>query len=218
MSQTSLTWNSIIYSALRKVGAYDQNAAPSSTQITNALAALTVLVYDLQNEFDFPWVTVDDSETFGTVPTNAFGVDSDTIAIVSAFMRDSSNVDHPIRVISYEEYVEDYTVKDAESEFPTVLAFDYQLSGNCYVYPSVNTDDNTLYYRRVREVDVTGTTPETPKCWDRALIYLLAADLADEYGKDLDERVMLLNKAEKLKLKASLASSTRDTWTVLPDE
>jgi hypothetical protein len=217
MSATILTFNNIIYSALRKIGAYDQNATPAAFKITNALAALTALVYDLQNESDFPWVTVDETETFSGTATNSFGVDTDTIAIVYAFMRDTSDIDHPLQVISYEEYLE-YTVKDAEAEFPNVIAYDPLLSGNCYLYPAVNTDDNTLYYRRVREVDFSGTTPETPKRWDRALIYLLAADLADEYGKSMEERMYLHGKAEALKLKATLGNSTRETMTVLPYE
>jgi hypothetical protein len=207
----SPTRDTIINRALRICGAYDQYGTPGTTQVTNAALAFNDLIMSLQSEEEFPWLIADETETWTSVPSGSFGLPSDTISIVSAFFRDSDDIDHPLNVISYGEYLQ-YTAKEEESDFPVVIAMDNSISPNAYIWPQLSDDDNVLHYQRVKEVsDFTSasSTPDFRNRWIRALTYLLADDLADEYKPPVDQRAIIARKAETLKLRAQLGNANK---------
>ena len=128
-----------------------------------------------------------------------FAVEADTIGIEQAFLRNNYYADTPIQIISRPRFME-ITDKSAEGQ-PSYLFYDGRLSPQIFLWPIPNDTTDVLHVLRVRmleDFDAAANNADFPVRWLRALVYGLAADLADDYKRPIDEFDRLFAKAEKL--------------------
>lgn len=136
-----------------------------------------------------------------------FEVAADTIGIEQAMMRDASGYDHPVDIITRNDYLL-IGDKATTAELPTKLCFDDKLTPRVFLWPQPSSTAYVLHYLRVRaleDFDAATDNPDLMAKWIRALIYRLADDLADEYGIILQERGYLSSKGGALVKKAKNA-------------
>ena len=128
-----------------------------------------------------------------------FAVADDTIGIEQAFLRSSNYSDNPLEIVSPKRY---YEISDKSSDGePSCVMFDKRLTPQIFLWPIPNDTTDVLHVLRVRmleDFDASGNTADFPVRWLRALVYGLAADLADDYKRPIDEFDRLFAKADKL--------------------
>lgn len=138
--------------------------------------------------------------------TGDFEVASDTLNVEKAFIRNSDGTDTWIEIIPYEEYLE----LSSKSTFgrPNQMALDRQLTPKVYIWPQLYpVSSYVLHYLRIRRLedyDSGSNTSDFPVRWTKALIYGLAADLAEEYNRPLPRQQALTAKAEAEKMRAKM--------------
>lgn len=207
----STTKQLVIESALRKVGALAHGETPTAEQVANAGYVLNEIVKELQSEHIFLWSLVQDTQALSaTVASYSFSA-KDYIWIDRAFIREN-NQDEELRIISYREYFSDVTNKTDPGK-PHTLAFDNARAPTIYLYPVPSTT-YTLYYLGVKllaDFDAAGDVPDVHSRWFNTLAYLLAANLADDFGLPISERQWLEQKAEKFKATAKKGDKDHTT-------
>jgi hypothetical protein len=165
------------------------------------------------------WTTI--SGTPGTTTTIASGIASAASSgavvfayttkinrpqrIQSAYRRDISNADIPVRMISREEYAD---LSNKLSSGKVIQAYyDPQLTnGVLHVWPApdIATDVVRFWYERILEdFDAVTDTPDFPIEWAEALVASLSHRIAPSYGVSLQERQLLLQDAQ-MKLDVAL--------------
>ena len=140
------------------------------------------------------WATATSYSSIGD-----FAVDADTIGIEQAFLRSNYYDDTPLEIISRETY-QSLSDKSTTGD-PSHLFFDNRLTPQIFLWPIPTDTTDVLHVQRVRmleDFDASGNTADFPVRWLRALIYGLAADLADDYKRPIDEFDRLFAKADKL--------------------
>jgi len=144
-----------------------------------------------------------------TTTTN-FILDSDVIDIEKMFVRDKGN-DYQLTKIDYREYFALDSKNSLTTTYPTNYAFKRKLDqSEVHLFPlPVNVTSTmrihylaTVYYN---QTSTNGDYLNFPAEWVKALTYLLATELADEYHLPIQERIHLENKAEKYKRTATKA-------------
>ena len=148
-------------------------------------------------------ITIDDATDDDAASGNKVYVYTTTSGrptkIISAFRRDVNNIDNEITMIGEREYRRQ---SNKGSAGPPVEAW-YQPTldtGTLYVWPvdgGSNWDKILLSAQFYPDdFDAAGDNPEFPIEWGNTLIWLLAADIAPEYGLTLAEIAYLEAKSE----------------------
>ena len=162
-------------------------------------AGESLLIYE-QTEESFSLTVDKTSYTIGT------GGDFDTTRpeeiLGGAFIRDSSNYDHPVAVISIGQY---RAINDkAMSGRPFQLAYNPTYSlGTIYVFYAPN-DTEALHLRMLKKFNTfagLATELSLPPGYNNALIFNLAVNLAPDYGKKVSNILAHLASRSKAKLK-----------------
>lgn len=128
-----------------------------------------------------------------------FAVEGDTIGIEQAFLRSNNYSDTPLVIVPYHRFSE-ISDKSAEGQ-PSHLVFDNRLTPQIFLWPIPNDATDVLHVLRVRmleDFDAAGNNADFPVRWLRALVFGLAADLADDYKRPIDEHDRLFAKADRL--------------------
>lgn len=205
--------NKIIYSALRKVGAISVGDVADGETLNNAVEALNEIVKSWQNEHLFLWQVLPQTKAL-TSPVASYAMETNPAiyAIDSAYIRlgtGQAQTDIPVEVITFKQY--NAIVNKQSRGQPYYIAVDNQNVGGFegvgpwfYVYP---TPDKayTLFYTGIvalKDFELAGGNGDITAPFQRALIYALANDLADDYGVPSSECAKLESKAERLFLKA----------------
>lgn len=215
------TKHKIIISALRKVGAIPKDETiESGDEYEQAADVLDTIILDLQNDNPQLWNAEQVVKSFviGDLPVAYIQLTSDTINIDHVYLRDSDNNDTPLALITEQTYMA-IPNKTEEGE-PNRAWFDMKLTPKLYIYPRLDDATYSIVYLRETSIDSlpsNNSVPAIPKRWQRALIYMVADDLADEYALPLQERNRISAKASVLvnKAKGSLANKTRGEQTIL---
>ena len=124
---------------------------------------------------------------------------------INCFRRDDSDIDTTVDILAYEDYV---TLSQKENEgAPDLVSWKPNLvSGILYVWPTGGDEStNKLVLtvdRTIEDFDATSDNPDFPIEWGNVLVWLLAADLASDYGLDLKDRMYLRAEAERKKERA----------------
>lgn len=119
--------------------------------------------------------------------------------ILSAYRRDTSNIDTQIDIIGEQEY---FLQSNKSSDGPPVQVWYQPLlsTGTLYVWPvdgGKSVDKVVLSGQfHADDFDTTADNPEFPIEWGNALIWGLAAELAPEYGLPEREQAKLFQIAE----------------------
>lgn len=195
----NLTRNEIINGALRVLGVLAPGQTPTGEMLVNASEALNTIVKHWQTKSVFLW-TVKTASFTQTANTASKLLGNEVWAVERVWYVDTGGDDIPIRLISYEEY-NNIPDKAEASNYITVAAMDNNKSTPTMYFwqkPNANTVIKYTYVERLKDMDTAAGNFEGPQHWVRALKYALAADLADDYRKTLQERSFLEGKAAVL--------------------
>lgn len=177
----------LIKSSLRKLGVLAEAQTPSSEASANAREALNLLLEDWQND---GIVSLLEQQNFSVSSgTLSYSIGSGEtwngnkpLKVLHAFLRDSNGYDHPLTVVTHEEYM-DICDKDLEGR-PTVLYYlPSNTTGTVYLYPEPNTAYTIYILDQAPFTQYTAldTTISLPNGYKSALIYNLAIEIAPEY-------------------------------------
>lgn len=192
----SLTRNQIIETAFSKVGVIAPGDPLPGEQLVQGARALDLVVKELQNEHIFLW-----TEVFSTLTLSAstayveMPTDPPIIGIREGFIRVSATDDDtPIEQYSWTKYNE-IADKDSTGD-PVCFAVDWA-NGRVYVWPVQTATRylNIIGITRAQDWSDGSSSGEFPARWQKALVYLLAADLSDDYKLPLAERQSLAQTA-----------------------
>lgn len=204
------TRNEIISRAYRILGTVAQGQLPSADQLVAGIQALNEMVKSWQNRHIFLWTLKHFSQTLTADDADYEISDANgIISIQQAYLRDSDNNDKQLQIIGWNIY-QDLPNK-LDSGEPSHVSLDYQSSPTLYVWRVPNATVATAYtieylgIQRLKDWDSAAGTGDFPAKWERALVYGLAADLADDDGLPLREREYLQNKANSEFLMAKAA-------------
>ena len=189
--------NSIIKSALRKLGVLAAGATPSTEDYTNGAEALNSLIQTLSTEGMPLWKRTVVSIT----PVN--GTASYTVSnvwkIAQVVLSDStSGTQIELLNKSYYDYKR---LPDTTTGVPTNYVYTPGIeNGTLIVWPTpdssvaTNKTIDVVYQKEFFSFNTSTDTPDFPAYWTDALIYGLAVRLAPEYGIPLQDRQMLMNE------------------------
>ena len=194
--------NSIIKSALRKLGVLAQGQTPSTEDYTNGAEALNSLLQTLATEGMPLW------KRTTTAITPVDGTASYTVSnvwrIVQVVMEDNnSGTQIELLPKSYYDYKR---LPDETSGQPVNYVFTPGIeNGTLIVWPTpdssvaANKTFSVVYQKEFFSFNTSTDTPDFPAYWTDALIYGLAVRLAPEYGIPLQDRQMLMREYETYK-------------------
>ena len=217
-------FNTIVYSALRKVGGYSSSDQPRAEQVADAVSELNDMLKEWQSEGltwlrQFIYVTLVAAQaSYDIGPTSTDGVHADDGEVTDYLQRpvrvhdatrlDTNGNEVPINSMSRS----DYLAKTNKSSAGTVVDYYYdpqRNNGKLFVWPTPATgvtDKIVLDVDRTIEdagTDGTTMTLDIPPDWINAVKWGLAARICPEYGISLSERDRLGKEAEFLKDKAT---------------
>jgi hypothetical protein len=216
-------FNTIVYAALRKVGAFNSSGTPRAEQVSDATAELNDMLKEWQGDElswlrKFIYVTLVAAQaSYDIGPTSTDLVHSDVAAatdylqrplkIHGATRRDSSGNEVPISPCSRG----DYLAKTSKASTGTVVDYYYDPqrdNGKLFVWPTPATGVTDMIVLDVdRIIEDAGTdgstmTLDIPPDWINAVKYGLAFRISDEYGLPASEQATLAKKATAFKEKA----------------
>lgn len=187
----------IIYPALRLIGAMASGETPSAADAQDALTALNSMLDQWSSERLNIWaltkgvshtlVAGTASYTIGTAGTIATGR---PFAVASAFVRDSGDNDSPLDSMSRDEY-NNLALKSISGQPDKFYYHPAYPNGTIYLYPAPDAAD-TLYmdlWQAFTQFSSLDSSVVLPPGYVSALKFNLAADLAPEYGRSVDQVV-----------------------------
>lgn len=185
----NVTRTEIIERAYRIVGKLSMGETLSAEMSVQAMIALNSMIKSWQSRHVFLWTVREFTQTLtaGVTSYPLAGSDPSVYALDRAYLR-SDNVDHPISVASWRQYV-DLSDKTSTGD-PSLVALDTQISPTLYVWP-VPTETRLLYYTgvvKLKDFDTAGGSPDFPVRYVEAITFGLAHKLACEYGLPIAER------------------------------
>ena len=203
------TANDIISAAFRRIG-----VSPTTTQTANALISLNNMISLWGADFMVPSVTLESSTL--TTATAEYTVgpskDIDTTRpskLVGCYLRDSDGYDHPVEVLSREDYNKVYD-KDV-SGLPEGVYFEPTETYITLYFDRVPDEAYTAYltfWKNFTEFTATSATFSQPNEYKKPMIENLAVNLDEVFDRDVPQTLWLQAEDSYMKLK-KLNSTTR---------
>lgn len=190
----SVTASDIINASLRTLGVLGASDTANSNDQTNCLQALNIIVKDWGKDAQYLWKQVDipvpmvvanASYQIGPTATGTGAVVTNRpLRILDAFIRDSSNNDQTLQIVSKQEY---NMLGDKTSQgVPNQIYYDAQLTnGVLYVYNVPSDATHTIHLISQIAISDLATVNDTFDITQeayRAIKWVLADELALEYG------------------------------------
>lgn len=196
--------------ALRIVGAAASGETPSADEMSEASDALNRLLKSWQSEGLFQWQrTTVSFQAVASQTSYKIGPSGDVdttrpLNVQYAYRRNNSNVDTELLRISVQEYWQ--LPNKSTTGTPTQYAFDPQLGNSVfYVWPAESAANTTNFYLQCDmpfdDMDAAANNFDFPVEAQNAIDWGLAAELAPEYGQDLNFISYVTQKAEMEKQK-----------------
>lgn len=208
----------IIKRALRIIGAIGQGETPSSDATTEAAQALNEMIKEWNADGMQLWKYITSTAiTLTATGSYSMGIGSTVnqtapLKITQAWLRDTSNVDTPLLLITKQEY--DMIGSKAATGTPSQLYYQppgavaTEQIGVIKIWPVPNTSAISTYtmfvtgMTSIMDFDATGDTADFPSFYYNALVWGLADQLSYEYGVPYAQQAMITKKAEVHKEKA----------------
>jgi hypothetical protein len=208
----SVSRDTIITTALRKLQVIELGVTPDADTITNAAQSLNIMIKAWQSngiklwtidEYTLPLVTNQNAYTISPAGPDLVG--NKPLKVIQAWLRNTQvtpNIDTPLQILSKQEY----NILGSKQSTGTANSIFYDVratTGILYVYlmPDANTAAHyQLHFVAQRPMTdiATGTDiPDFPTEWQQALIWGLADELAIEYGCHINQRQEIAVKADK---------------------
>lgn len=204
------TARDIVTKAMQKIGAVTKSESPSSDEINDGVSALNMLLDSLANDGLMVYARAKESFSVSANDgqyTIGSGGDFNTtrpISIISAFLT-SNLVDYPLSMVSDEIYasLSDKTV----GGIPYLLNYGNENPlGTIKLYPvPTSAYTLTIYSEKPYNVLTADTTLAFPPGWERMAIYNLAAEIAPEYGQQVDQAIYDIARKSMAAVKRSVA-------------
>ncbi len=208
----SISRDTIISAALRKLQVLELGVTPDSNTITNAAQALNIMIKAWQTQGIKLWTVVEDTltlvagQTSYVIGPSGPGLVADKpLKVIQAWARNTTvtpQLDIPLLPLSKQEY------NTLSSKFTQgmINSFFYDpstTSGTMYFFltPDANTASTYQIHfvaqRPLLDVSLSTDIPDFPNEWMQALVWGLADELAVEYGCHINLRQEVAMKAEK---------------------
>lgn len=208
-STFSLNRDQIIAAALRKIGAYDQQATPEAWQITQAAEALNLVVKSLQAHNIFLWTveTVFETEAAGTsilIPKTDY---SDTLDIERIYYKTGAT-DITIQLVDKFDFA-DITNKEITGK-PLKAWVERKLGQIAIHLWPVLSETLDIYYirvKRLKDFAAAGNDADFPVHWLEYLINQTAYRLCGEYNIPVNVRQLIKADAQEAFLLARKSNS-----------
>lgn len=232
------SWNvnrdQVIRGALRKVGASAPGLPLTTDDYTDCGEALNNLVMSLQVEGMPLWAMKE--YTFNlTQGVNSYNIGLGQtlntpapLKIVQAYTRDlNSLTDIPMNIYTHYDFnlLANKTPQTPQG-YPIHLWYEpnnQNQMGTMHIWPSPDAYSQTsrtitIVYQAPFEVfDASTDTPDFPQYWIQALIWLLAAQVAPEYGVPISDRSQLVQMAMIEKERALSFGTEEGSLFLQPD-
>ncbi len=212
--------NTIIKSALRKLGVLAQGQTPSTEDYTNGTEALNSLIQTLSTEGMPLWKRTTTSIT-PVDGTSSYTV-SNVWKVVQVLLEDttgSTQID-----LEQKSYYDYKRLPDGTSGDPVCYTYTPGLeNGQLTVWPTPNSSTATnktiavVYQKEFFSFNASTDTPDFPAYWTDALIYGLAVRLAPEYGIPLQDRQALMKEFQMYKEAAEGYGDEDGSFFIQPD-
>lgn len=199
----------LVTSALKKARVLGIDQTPTAVQMQDGLESLNWLLdslwierlavpYELNENFS--WVSGQASRTIGV---GGNFVTTRPVKIVSAFVRDSSGYDHPVRVAkSRDEY--DAVCSKSQTGRPDLIYYEPGVvTGTIYAYP-VPDQTYTIYLNSHKRIESFAAHTEAADLlpgYERMIVHNLAVELSANYGKEILPSVQAIAISSKRALK-----------------
>ena len=221
MSSTySISRDTIIALALRKLGVLELGDTPDSASLANASMSLNLLIKQMSTEGLKLWKNselvipmVAGQTTYilgGSTSALMYDTQAPTTAItdrplkaIQGFYRNiqvTPNIDIPVMLLSKNEYLtlgSKFSTGTANSLFYDVKA----LNGILYVYPTPDLNSQTnlqihlVCQMPLNDILLSTDIPDFPNEWMNCLVWNLADQLAIEYGVPMNYRQEIMQRA-----------------------
>jgi len=191
--------------SLRKIGALSSGETIETTRQAEALSALQVMLRSWGALGINVYATIKDTFTLAAGTASYSWGSGGTFnsvrpsLIVGAYVLDSSNVSHPVEIITEGQYR--LIISKTTSGRPYALFYHplYPL-GYVYTYPVADAAESLCIdsYKPFVETGSFGLTTDTlvfPEYYEEPIVYNLAIRLAPEYGKSVSAEVAAIAKS-----------------------
>ena len=188
-----LTRNEIIESAFSKIGELSIGQNLTSGQLENGVRNLNALVQDWQNDKIFLW-DIYDIELATAEDTASYVIDSDipVLYLDRAYIEQEGGEALPLELVKLEDITQ---ATERSTGEPSKIAYEVTTS-KVFLYPTPDKEYNLTLYVATRAKDwVDSASNFLPERFQMALIYGLAALLADDASLPVAEREVLIQKA-----------------------
>lgn len=178
----TMTNHLICQQALRKIGVLAIDEEATADDMANALIGLDRLLKSWQNRGYAIWCVT--SETVTATTDRTFVLAAGRPLDIHSIRLNRSGIETPMTRMDRESY--DNLPQKGSAGVPTQFYFDRQRdSGTVYVWPVLSAlNGETFEVTYVREIEDAepSTQVDAPTEWYEAVVYGLAARLADDYG------------------------------------
>ena len=191
------TAQQVINRSLRILGVIGAGETATGDDSSDALTVLNQMLQSLSlqglsayrcPQETFNLVVGQSSYTVG--PSGAALVTTRPLSILDGFVR-LNGIDYPVMFVDAPTY-DSYAKKDVQTNLPDRVFYDPTLTnGTFYFYPQPS-QANAFYFRSWKVLEsFAGLSEEVdlPQGYDRMLAYMLARELAPEYGKPISADV-----------------------------
>lgn len=207
----SISRDTIITAALRKLQVVELGTTPDATTVSNAAQSFDIMIKAWQssgiklwtiNEYTLPLVATQNTYTIS--PSGSSLTADKPLRVIQAWMRNTSvtpNVDTPLQILSRQEY--NTLGSKSSSGMINSIWYDPRVTSGSlvtYLTPDANTATNyQLHFVAQRPMtDSSGSSsPDFPTEWTQALVWGLADELAIEYGCHVNQRQEIGMRADK---------------------
>lgn len=183
----TVTRNDVIDSALRTLGVIGIGETPTTEDYTNCSQALNIMIKSWAKK-GWP-LFVNATESIDLVAsTSSYTLTNRPVRVLGGRIRNTSNVDTELLLISQQEY--DILGNKTTTGTPNQIFYDNTLTGTLFVYPVPDTTSAayTIFVdvqRMFYDMSASTNNFDFPQEWFQALKWGLVAEIAVEYGVDI---------------------------------
>lgn len=216
------TASDLIKSSLRAIGAIASGETPSASEQSDALDVLNDILEEWSNdgfmifekkveEFTF----TPDTASYSIATGATFNSARPQVILEARVKKAGEQYEYPLKVLSHQEWAR-IAQKTLSADLPTSVYYNRTYpSGTLYFWP-VPDAANTLVLHSLKPLTAiasAATTLSYPPGYKKALKYVLASELAPEFGRPLDPKVEQIARDSK----AAIARSNTDEVLLTSD-
>ena len=209
----------VIAHALRVAGIVPQGGVATLEQEEEAADKLNLILLDIANVGIQPLMSIGNTRTLTApdLPFSSLALGENVVSIEAVWVIYQGGTPTPLAPADM-IHKNDWKVVDG---VPSQFYFD-QKTQTLYLNYSVNSTDYVFMYisqEYINDVFTDGAAIPLPKRWYLAIVYMLAAFLADDYQLPLQERTYLMQRGQALfeRARGSLANKHREHMRVTAD-